>query len=868
MTEFETLTLRNFQSYGNNITTFELNKPGTTLIVGEDLDNTSEGQGSNGVGKAQPMYSLIRTPTGWKYMSDMKVGDVVQTPAGGSAKVTGVFPQGVRPIYTVRFGDGRSTEADAEHLWSVQISGWNNGPTLENKIVRTIDLVNLLDPESPSYTIHNAVTIPLITPFPDPELTLTEQQMDDDVDHVTEAVNSIISESPIEMDDFLGDRVVWPEYKVRMLLDELVDCTGDSDRSVIQLNQLSKAELVQSMIWSLGGKATIVRHSCSFVPEWVAKVHNQDEYVVHYDTNVDGDGRLAVIDCVPAGETECQCIMIDDPEHLYITDDYIVTHNTTMLQGLIYALYDRAIGSDVTKDGLVNDINTKEMEVTLTFKADNGNSYKVIRQRKMKPGAEGNKTILYENGKDISVDVDGTNRKIIEVLGMPYELFVRIIVFSASNDSFLRLPATSTSGPNQRAFIEDLFGLSVITQKAELLKAAIKDTKMLLEMKRTQIDMQKAEQDRHKSQVVNAATRLETWEKSKISQIDALNAKLALVDGVDIDAQKREHARLKKVADEVANTKSEKAATDRECRQHLTVLGKLDEEISVLRDNKCPRCKQSFAGAADEIVSKEAELDVLNSEVDELVEKGKEQAEMLLELMELHNQIYESITVDNVEELIKIQSDAENIRQRVEEMKNGSNPHAAALTELESVMLSELDYSEINAAQTELDHQQFLLKLLTKSDSFVRKNLLNKYVPFLNSRVQFYLTMLGLQHVVEFQEDLTAKISRNGINTTFGLLSTGQKARVNFAFSVAFKDVRERLHGRANICMFDEVLDVGLDAVGVIACAKVIKHLARSEGISMYVISHRNEIDSMFDHKMTIQKRDGFSHIKQQEIVQ
>ncbi|MBD1461687.1 hypothetical protein H8H65_13945, partial [Staphylococcus aureus] len=131
---------------------------------------------------------------------------------------------------------------------------------------------------------------------------------------------------------------------------------------------------------------------------------------------------------------------------------------------------------------------------------------------------------------------------------------------------------------------------------------------------------------------------------------------------------------------------------------------------------------------------------------------------------------------------------ADNIRERVEELKVEVNPHADTLASLKAVSLDTVNYDDINALQREIDHQNFLLKLLTKSDSFVRMSLLNQYMPFLNGRVQYYLQMLGLPHVVEFQEDLTAKIAHNGVEMKFGNLSTGQKARVDFAFSVAFKD--------------------------------------------------------------------------------
>lgn len=534
---------------------------------------------------------------------------------------------------------------------------------------------------------------------------------------------------------------------------------------------------------------------------------------------------------------------------------------TTTFQALVYALYDRVISDDATKDSLVNNVNKKEMEVTLTFKAENGNTYRIVRHRKMKSGADGNATYLYENGNDISVDAVGTNKKIVEILGMPYDLFVRIIVFSASNKSFLKLPVTSSIGPNQKTFIEDLFGLSVITEKAERLKNMIKDTKVTLDHKKKQIETKQAERDRHKTQVDAAERRLEQWELSRDAQIVAANAKLAKIDGVDIDGQRTILTKLKQVETTSRELTSEKTTALRECRGHAQLFDKIDGEIVLLKENKCPHCKQQFAGAGDEIKVKEAELIAHDTAIETLSDRVKEYEEMLEDLTLLQKQLERGITVDDVEGLARIQADAENMRARVEELRKDSNPHTEALSELKALKFDDIEYDEVNALQKELDHQNFLLKLLTKSDSFVRKNLLNKYLPFLNGRVQLYLNMLGLKHTVEFQEDLSAKISLNATEVNFGLMSTGQRARVDFAFSVAFKDVRERLHGRANICVFDEVLDSGLDAIGVLACAKVIKTISAAEKISMYVISHRAEVERAFEHKLTIQMVGKFSYI-------
>lgn len=556
-------------------------------------------------------------------------------------------------------------------------------------------------------------------------------------------------------------------------------------------------------------------------------------------------------------------------ENLDSTDEGVGSNGvgkTTMLQGIVYALYDRIItppGEEVPKDSLVNHFNKEQLEVTLEFIAENGCAYKIHRQRKMKKhGPDANNTFLYENGVDISVDAAGTTKKIEEIIGMPYDMFARIIVFSASNQSFLKLPATSTSGPNQKAFIEDLLGLSEITEKAETLKKQIKDTKASLDTKKVQIDAQKAERDRHATQVSHAKKRLADWDLQRTSSIKTLESKLAKVDGIDVEGQRAVHAKLKQVDTKRVTVKQAKQEATRTCREHMAQFEKLDKQLVSLRKNKCPHCEQPYAKALDEIETNLTQMEKLEASITAENESITECTAMIEDLDALYDDLKQQITVDDIEAIARIQSDVENIRARIAELRVEENPHLATVKELEEVVFDDLNMEEVDKLQKELDHQNFLLKLLTKSDSFVRKTLVTKYLPFLNQRLAYYLQMLGMAHIVQFQDDLSVKITHGDAEVRFGLLSNGQKARVDFGLSVAFKDVRERLHGRLNLCMFDEVLDFGLDAVGVAACARVIKHLARTEGVSMYIVSHRNEIDSVFDRRMTIQMIKKFSYVR------
>lgn len=110
-------------------------------------------QGDVGAGKAQPLNSGVLTPSGYKKMGDIKIGDEVVNPTGHVAKVLGVFPQGKRQVYRIHLADGTSVRADGEHLWAVRTSAMrhkNRAP----KIMTTLEILKDLTEKNGAYKWH------------------------------------------------------------------------------------------------------------------------------------------------------------------------------------------------------------------------------------------------------------------------------------------------------------------------------------------------------------------------------------------------------------------------------------------------------------------------------------------------------------------------------------------------------------------------------------------------------------------------------------------------------------------------------------------------------------------------------------------
>jgi DNA repair exonuclease SbcCD ATPase subunit len=153
---------------------------------------------------------------------------------------------------------------------------------------------------------------------------------------------------------------------------------------------------------------------------------------------------------------------------------------SAILNAISYCLFDKTI-SNIDKSDVVNYINQKNMEVSLSFIKDK-TCYKVERYRKNKAkGGDGVRLLIGTDFTDM-VDktpdsVSNTNKHIESILGIPFDIFSRIVVFTASYEPFLSLPSSHDSKANQRDIIEELFGLTELSRKSEVLKDIIKTTK-------------------------------------------------------------------------------------------------------------------------------------------------------------------------------------------------------------------------------------------------------------------------------------------------------------------------------------------------------------------------------------------------------
>jgi DNA repair exonuclease SbcCD ATPase subunit len=218
-----------------------------------------------------------------------------------------------------------------------------------------------------------------------------------------------------------------------------------------------------------------------------------------------------------------------------------------------------------------------------------------------------------------------------------------------------------------------------------------------------------------------------------------------------------------------------------------------------------------------------------------------------------------SIFYDSKEDAINHRNSIENLQQQLAAKQLEIDPYAEQIQEMQTQAVEEIDYNMINQLTNVREHQDFLLKLLTNKDSFIRKRIIDQNLSYLNARLGQYLDRIGLPHTVKFLNDLTVSIEELGRELDFDNLSRGERNRLILSLSWAFRDVWESLYQPINLMFIDEVIDTGMDSSGVENSLAILKKMAREGNRSVWLVSHKDELAGRVNNVLSVVKENGFT---------
>lgn len=525
---------------------------------------------------------------------------------------------------------------------------------------------------------------------------------------------------------------------------------------------------------------------------------------------------------------------------------------TAIINTICYACYNKPF-DNISLQRLINTTNNAKntlMEVRLIFEK-NHDEYEIYRCR-----GESTNIAVFKNGENITLDSVAENDKlIVDILGLSYDLFTNAIIFSGSSTPFLLRPVAQ-----QRQQVEELFNITLLSEKAMKLKEHIKETEASIAIQQAIIKERITQENLYNKQIIEAETRLKKWEDDREAKIATIQQQLEFFKNINIDEEKELHQLKASLKKQETELEAKKKDLTKEKASLATEVKALSNELHHLNDEKCPYCLQKFSGAAHKIDEKVQARETKDKRLQELQAELDQTLTSLDEVFNGLSQVTALIKYASLDEAVRAELIAQTAAEQVEEITTTINPHIEALKALKNQVINKISYDEIDRLKHLLENQQFMLKLLTDKNSFVRRKIINRTIPFLNKRLAYYTKELGLPHIVKFDDDMSCSVSELGRELDFGNLSGGQKKRVNLSLSLAFRDVLHHLHSRINILFLDEI-DASLDSSGVDNVFRLLKKKSRDDNIAMWIISHRPEAVGRFDRTLIVRRENGFSNV-------
>ena len=241
-------------------------------------------------------------------------------------------------------------------------------------------------------------------------------------------------------------------------------------------------------------------------------------------------------------------------------------------------------------------------------------------------------------------------------------------------------------------------------------------------------------------------------------------------------------------------------------------------------------------------------------DLQEQIDQTEKELKELGDLTEKPNTYY-----DTIKEAYEHKQYVGNIETALKNKQKETNPYTDQIDELQKQALQEINWDEANTLQKLKEHQEFLYKLLTNKDSFIRKKIIDQNLTFLNNRLTHYLDQLGLPHLVTFKNDLSVEITQLGQDLDFDNLSRGERNRLILGMSFAFRDVWENLYQNINLLFLDELIDSGMDTAGVESALAILKKMSRERAKNIFLISHKDELIGRVNNVLRVVKENGFT---------
>lgn len=595
-----------------------------------------------------------------------------------------------------------------------------------------------------------------------------------------------------------------------------------------------------------------------------------------------------------------QCISVLDEDHLYVTDGFVVTHNTAIIDSISYALFGTTIRG-ISNQKLVNSRMRKGQGMMVILELDTTEgSYRIERGeapsklRLLRKELDDPADFLTRDGTKFVYDITRskaeTTTQIEGLLGFDIKLFEFLIANSSESIPFMKLPEDK-----KREIAERLMGLNRLTERAEELKEERKDQKRNLVAAESSLEATQQANRRVETQINDLVNKERMWESQRTQKMTDLRDKIDRMGAIDVGEQ----IEILKMIDELTAENNRVIAARNEAnlllrsaqRDLADIQSNIDRSTrerdelvkkkAKLDASECPTCAQHWVADAQVLVKCQHDIETLETVLTEAQPKVAPAEAAIAEIkttladIAIEVQVIEEtagelgdfpLAFDSIQEASAVEAQIAGFVRELTEAEKAENPHTDTITQLRNQAMVSIDDSEIRDLRSLITHYNYLIDLLQSKDSFLRKAVIDRWLPRLNGRIAHYLDILELPYVVRVENDLNMSILDFGQEFDWGNLSKGQRQRVTIALNLAFQDLFEATNQPLSLLMVDELIDSGICNRGASQAVHALRETCANKDKRVFLITHRADIADQVEDVMVVEMKNKISRIAETEL--
>lgn len=512
---------------------------------------------------------------------------------------------------------------------------------------------------------------------------------------------------------------------------------------------------------------------------------------------------------------------------------------SSLSRALVFSLYGRIPGRNLSD--LPNRLNGTGLETEVELISNNK---RVLVRRGISPSY----LKVEVNGKSDIEDTAGKSNiedyLQDEIYNIPLTVFNNIISLSVNDfKSFISMKKT-----DKKIILDKIFGLSIINQMYELLKADIKSVKDEESKLSNSISLLKDQSSKTHDQLKLLSEKLLTNNTAKKNEIQSYieklkTSKLRLIE--ELEVVNSDEETLENLLDEKISLS----------HKYSFSIKKTKTDIDIYSNDTCPTCKGSLTTDEhkhhkNDLLKGLNELELKYTKVNKTIEKIKSQFKIIKESkQELDKNLHK----------IDIKSS-----QLLKEFKEINDFNSDEQTKSLSSLILDIE-TEIKSKERTTTLKQKELITYSKIDSIlnekgIKQHIIKTIIPNLNSQIQTLLNEVNLDYRLVFNEDFDATIYHLGKDISIQTLSSGESKKLDFVVILSLIKLLKIKFPGLNILFLDEIFST-LDMDAQHHIVKILSEYSKKLNLHIFVVNHSPLEYVYFTNKISIERNNSFSHL-------